>query len=147
MKRTINNFENWVTINEEGGAAGGGAGAGAAGGGTGAGVASGSGSGDASAGTTPVSTGGVAYFNQGSVDGMGAVKNSTVSPVPGSPKESEAGSGDVSLPAFTFTKDTGITGNKFHKMGKVKVDMGTIKKIKDKVGLGKVKSFEDFLNK
>jgi hypothetical protein len=91
---------------------------------------------------------GVAYFNQGNIDGMGDVKNATVSPTPGDPDGSTAGSGDASayLPAFTFTKNTGITGNKYHKSGKVKVNMGEINRVKDELGVGKTKSFKDFIN-
>ena len=41
--------------------------------------------------------GGSAYATQGSVSGMGAVSNATVSPVPGDPSFSEPGSGDRSF--------------------------------------------------
>lgn len=110
------------------------------GGGSGVGDASGAGSGDASNG------GGVAYFNQGNVDGMGAVKNPTVSSVPGDPSHSEPGSGDVSawVPAYTYTKNAGITGNKKHKKGTV--DLGKVNQVKDKIGSSKVMTYSQFIN-
>jgi hypothetical protein len=128
-------------ILEEGDGGGGGA---AAGGGDG-----GSGSGDVSAG------GGVAYANNGNVSGMGAVSNATVSTTPGDPDGSEPGSGDVSFPLGTFTKTAGgknwggATGNIFPKMGKMKMNkkmFQTIKKAKDKIGINKTMSFQEFSN-
>lgn len=131
--RYTTNFKEWNELNEEAG--GGGAGGG---GSMGAGASVGSGDGGS----------GVAYFNQGSIDGMGDVKNATVSAVPGDPSGSEAGSGDASvyLPAFTFTKNTGATGNKYQKRGKVNVDMDKINKVKDELGVTNTKSFKDFIN-
>lgn len=133
MKHTIR-FNTWneiSNINEDGTVSGG------------AGTPVGSGDGGQGDGGS-----GVAYFNQGSIDGMGAIKNATVSIIPGDPSGSEAGSGDASvyLPAFSFTKNTGITGNKYHKKGKVKIDMNKINKVKDEMGVGKTKSFKDFIN-
>ena len=115
-------------------------------GGAGAGAGGNTG-GSSNSTSTPVSTSGVAYVNQGNVGGMGAVKNSTVSSVPGDPNFSEAGSGDVSVPAFTYTKNTGITGNKFHKNGKMKIDKKFLQKaqqVKDKLGISKPMSFKEF---
>ena len=135
----IKQVNNYAILEEDGG--GGGAPSGDGGGGTNAG------GGDTAA---PVSNSGVAYFNQGNVDGMGPVKNATVSEVPGNPNFSEPGSGDVSLPAFTYTKNSGITGNKYAKMGRMKIDkkfMANVNKVKDRLGIGKVSSFKDFLNK
>lgn len=128
-KKELEIAESLIKEDGDGGAGAGGAGAGAAG------------SGDAS--------GGVAYFNQGNVDGMGDVKNATVSVIPGDPNGSEAGSGDVSvyLPAQTFTKNTGITGNLFHKAGNTKMNkkfFQDAKKVKDKMGLGKTMTFQQF---
>jgi len=114
----------------------------------GGGAPGGNSGGSSNSTSTPVSTSGVAYANQGNVGGMGDVKNSTVSPVPGDPSQSEPGSGDVSVPAFTFTKNTGITGNKYHKNGKMKIDkkkfLSQAKKIKDKLGVSKPMSFKEF---
>jgi len=149
----LTNFNNYNLIKEEDGNPGGGAGEGASGGtAVGGGESSSTGGGDVSigSGTSPVSNSGVAYFNQGNVDGMGAVKNSGVSSVPGDPSFSEAGSGDVSasLPSFVFTKNSGATGNKKHKRGSVSInkdDLTKPRKVKDKLGTG-VKSFQQFLN-
>jgi len=108
------------------------------------------GGGDSGATTSDASNGGVAYANNGNVSGMGAIKNATVSPIPGDPKGSEAGSGDVGIPFNTYTKNAGgMTGNKFTKMDKMKVDtkfMARVNKIKDTLGVGKVKDFKSFLN-
>jgi hypothetical protein len=125
------------------------------GGGASAGAA---GSGDAS--------GGVAYATKGG--GLGAVKNATVSQTPGDPNGSTAGSGDVGfvLPDSTYTSkhrdfrsnNTGITGNTFTKLTSTKmlpkanngdnnVAIQTVQKMKDKLGIGKVMSFQSFLNK
>lgn len=123
-----------------GGAASGGDGAASSGDSGASGVSDASGSGDTSGG------GGVAYFNQGNVDGLGAVKNPTVSSVPGDPSHSEPGSGDVSAwaPAYTYTKNSGITGNK--KIKKGTVDLGKVNQVKDELGIGKVMSYSQFIN-
>jgi hypothetical protein len=108
-----------------------------------------------SAGSGDVSGGGVAYANQGNISGMGDVQNATVSPIPGDPDGSNPGSGDISIPSGYYTKSAGgknvggITGNKFPKMGKIKMGkkfLQTAKKVKDKLGIGKTLSFQEFSN-
>ena len=114
-------FKDFILIQEEGegGGAEGGGGA--------------QGSGDVSAGTQGPSDGGVAYVNQGTIDGMGEITNPTVSPIPGDPDGSVSGSGDVSfvLPVGAYTKNAGITGNKKFKLGSV------VTKLKDFDGKSK----------
>lgn len=97
--------------------------------------------------------GGVAYATQGSVSGMGAVSNATVSPVPGDPSFSEPGSGDRSFGLGTTKKkrkkeeEESLTGTIYQKMSSDnKKFLQDAKKVKDKLGIGKVKSFQDFLN-
>jgi len=133
-----------------GAASGGAASGGAASGGGDSGGGDSGGSGDVSAG------GGVAYTNNGNVSGMGKVSNATVSPTPGDPDGSEPGSGDVSFPLGVYTKNAGgtnvggITGNMYTKMSKTKMSkkklFQTVKHAKDKFGVSKTMSFQQFSN-
>lgn len=97
--------------------------------------------------------GGVAYATNATTGGMGDVVNPVVGETPGVP-DGEAGSGDVSIPIGTYTKNSGITGDRYTKMGKAKINkrkkelINSIKsktnKIKDNVGVSKVMNFQQF---
>lgn len=84
-------------------------------------VATGSGntgSGSDGGGNSVSGGGGTAYATAGTVDGMGPVTNAQPGENPG--QTGKSGSGDVNVPLFTYTKNSGKTGNKKVKMGHMK---------------------------
>lgn len=137
-----NNFIDEDLIQEDGDGGGGAAGGGDSGGSAG--------SGDSS---VVSGGGGMAYANNGNISGMGEIRNATVSEIPGDPDGSTPGSGDVSFafPSGVYNKaNSGITGKTYPKMSiqKSKKDdiMSTAKQVKDNLGVGKVMSFQSFIN-
>lgn len=79
---------------------------------------------------------GMPVVSQSSVAGMGNVVSAQPGAIPGTTGTS--GSGDISAPMFTYTKGTGITGDKKRKMS-------TTKK-KDKFTAGNVKDLKDYMH-
>ena len=133
----IKTFEQYNLIQEEGDGGGGSVGDGGS-----------AGSGDASGG------GGSAYANNANISGMGEITNATVSDIPGDPGGSTPGSGDVSFafPSGVYNKaNSGITGKSYPKISKQKSKKSDIltnaKQVRDKLGVGKVMSFQSFINK